>query len=622
MANNKENKLFAEFPPVSTEEWEKVINVDLKGADYDKKLVWKTMEGFNVRPYYRAEDLASVSCLNSKPGEFPYLRGIKPNNNWMVRQTIEVNDPKEANTKALEVLMKGVDSLGFVVNKDFSSDDLEQLLKEIDIKAIDIDFSGCGAKNAAGFLIWKAKKEGLGAEDVKASFNIDPIIRRLSLKGNFGCSENGSKHFEKIKDLIVNSAHYKRARFIGVNSHIFNNCGSTIVQELAFGLSVAHEYVVRLMEMGLSVDQIAPSIKFNMAVGPNYFMEIAKFRAGRVLWANIIKAYNPERNCSLKMKVHAVTSKWNMTIYDPYVNMLRGTTEAMATAISGVDSMEVLPFDAPFEKPSDFSARIARNTQLLLKEESHFDQVADASGGSYYIENLTQSIINEAWKLFREIEDMGGYVAAFNAGFIQNAIGESAEKKNKNIATRRDILLGTNQYPNFMEEQGDKAEMKKGGKCGCSHNDDAGVEPLKPYRGSTPFEEIRQAVDRSGKEPKAFMLTVGNLAFCRARAQFSSNFFGCAGIKPIDNVRFSSVEEGVKAALESKAQIVVICSSDDEYAEFAPEAFKLLDGKAIFVVAGDPASRPELEAAGITNFINVRSNVLETLKYYVKELGI
>ncbi|MCC8088497.1 MAG: methylmalonyl-CoA mutase family protein [Rikenellaceae bacterium] len=623
MANKKKN-LFTEFPPVSTEEWEKVINVDLKGADYDKKLVWKTQEGFNVRPYYRAEDLASVRCLDSEPGEYPYIRGTKPNNNWLVRQTIEVNCPKEANANALEVLMKGVDSLGFfILKEDFNGEDLHTLLKGIELRAVEIDFSGHGLYNITELVINKLKTDNLDTDSIKISFNNDPIINKLSLVGNFGCCEDGSKHFLKLKNYITDSASYKNIRTLGVNGHIFNNSGSTIVQELGFSLSVGHDYIVKLMEAGLTIDQAAQSIKFNMAVSANYFMEIAKFRAGRMLWANIVNQYKPESSCSGKMSVHAVTSRWNMTIYDPYVNMLRGTTESMSAAIAGVDSIEVLPFNAVYENPTAFSSRIARNTQLLLKEESHFNQVADPAGGSYYIENLTQSIADQAWKLFIEIEDKGGYIEAFKSGIIQRFIKESAAKKDKNIATRREILLGTNQYPNFLEKEGDKSDLLAdlANKCECTENAPK-VETLKPYRGAMPFEELRLALDKSGKNPKAFMLTVGNLAFCRARAQFSSNFFGCAGIEPIDNVRFATIEEGVSAVLESKAEIVVLCSSDDEYAEFAPKAAELIGNKAILVIAGDPACRPELEKAGIDKFISVKSNVLETLKEYRQLLGL
>ena len=625
---NKEQKLFAEFPPVSTEQWESVIAVDLKGADYEKKLVWRTAEGFNVRPYYRAENLDGIKYLGSQCGEFPYVRGTGKDNNWRIVQTIEVGCPKEANAQATVLLTKGVESIGFVIgDKEFSAADLDTLLSGISVKNTEFVFSGCATKKVAGLFIDKMDKEGVDPETVRASFVLDPIVKKLTLKGTMACKNGQCKGFENLASLISKGAAYKRIRFVNVSGEIFHNSGSTIVQELAFTLAAGHEYVVKLMEQGLSVDQVAPALRFSMAISSNYFMEIAKFRAARLLWANIMAPYNPSRGCASKMKVHAVTSKWNMTVYDPYVNMLRGTTEAMSAAVSGVHSIEVLPFDTPYEKPTDFSARIARNVQLLLKEESHFNQVCDAAGGSYYIENLTNSIAEQAWNLFRQVEEKGGYIAAFEAGFIQDQVEASAAKKNSNIATRRETLLGTNQFPNFNEVADeaiteDVVTGKSTCKCGCASQAADGVRPLKPYRGAMAFEQMRLKVDRSGKQPKAFMLTCGALAFARARAQFSCNFFACAGIRVQDNTYFKSVEEGVKAALEAKAEIVVICAADDDYATLAPEAFKLLGDKAIFVVAGAPACKEELEAQGIKNFISVRNNVLETLQYYLKELGI
>jgi len=625
---NKEQKLFAEFPPVSTEQWESVIAVDLKGADYEKKLVWRTAEGFNVRPYYRAENLDGIKYLGSQCGEFPYVRGTGKDNNWRIVQTIEVGCPKEANAQATVLLTKGVESIGFVIgDKEFSAADLDTLLSGISVKNTELVFSGCATKKVAGLFIDKMDKEGVDPETVRASFVLDPIVKKLTLKGTMACKNGQCKGFENLASLISKGAAYKRIRFVNVSGEIFHNSGSTIVQELAFTLAAGHEYVVKLMEQGLSVDQVAPALRFSMAISSNYFMEIAKFRAARLLWANIMAPYNPSRGCASKMKVHAVTSKWNMTVYDPYVNMLRGTTEAMSAAVSGVHSIEVLPFDKPYEKPTDFSARIARNVQLLLKEESHFNQVCDAAGGSYYIENLTNSIAEQAWNLFRQVEEKGGYIAAFEAGFIQDQVEASAAKKNSNIATRRETLLGTNQFPNFNEVADeaiteDVVTGKSTCKCGCASQAADGVRPLKPYRGAMAFEQMRLKVDRSGKQPKAFMLTCGALAFARARAQFSCNFFACAGIRVQDNTYFKSVEEGVKAALEAKAEIVVICAADDDYATLAPEAFKLLGDKAIFVVAGAPACKEELEAQGIKNFISVRNNVLETLQYYLKELGI
>ena len=616
MANTKSEKLFTEFPPVPTEKWEEVITADLKGADYERKLVWKTGEGFNVRPYYRAENLEGIKFLGSQAGEFPYVRGTHAHNRWRVHQTVSVVCPKEANAEALKILNAGVDSLGFcIASADFSAADLDTLLKDICIEAVEITFCGEKTAHVAELVLAKVEKEGIAKEDVRIAFCIDPLVKGLSSKGDF-CSPNGEKCIARIVELIHKTKEYKHVRIVTVAGQTFGNSGSTIVEELAFTLSAGHDYLVRLMDAGLDVDQAARKLRFSFSVSSNYFMEIAKFRAARMLWANIVKGYGPAKNCACKMQIHAETSRWNQTVYDPYVNMLRGTTEAMSATIAGVHSLEVTPFDTSFENPTEFSKRIARNVELLLKNESHFDQVVDPAGGSYYVENLTQSIAAEAWKLFLEIEQKGGYTEAYKAGLIVERIKASAAAKDKNIATRRQTLLGANQYPNFTEVAGKEITAESVTRKQAEGN------VLVPYRGAMAFEEMRLQVDRSGKEPKAFMLTCGNLGMARARSQFSCNFFACAGIKVIDNTYFKSIEEGAKAALESKAQIVVVCASDDDYAEAAPKVKELLGGKAILVVAGAPACAPELEAQGITNFINVKSNVLETLKFYLKEMGI
>ncbi len=669
MSDNTKERLFDQFPPVSTEQWEQVIAADLKGADYDKKLVWRTAEGFSVRPYYRAEDLASVPFMGTAPGDFPFVRGTRNNNSWRIHQTVAVTDPRKANAEALAALDAGCDSIGFRIEKgEFTAADLDALLSQIVLGAVELVFEGRGIRHVAEMVLKRLDQQGIDPDEVRILFAIDPIVNKLSLRGEFGCCGasrtgnqqatcceskgsdvsqglgDGEKCFATIADLAARFEKYRHVKMVTVGGDKFNASGATIVQELAFTLAVGHEYMVRLMEAGLSPDRAAYTLRFSMAVSSNYFMEIAKLRAARLLWANIVAQYKPASRCVEKMFVHAVTSRWNQTVYDPYVNMLRGTTEAMSATIAGAHSLEVEPFDVSFETPTEFSRRIARNVQLLLKHESHFDQVSDPSGGSYYIETLTASIAAEAWKLFREVEEKGGYIAAFRSGFITSAVEASAAAKDKAVATRRTILLGANQYPNFTETAPENITTKavkpagcdpdckcaEGGECTCDDDCDCktggtctcGKTVLRPYRGSMPFEQIRLATDRSGRTPTAFMLTCGTLAMARARAQFACNFFACAGIRVTDNTFFASVEEGVKAAQKAKAEIVVICASDDDYATLAPEAHKLLAGKAILVVAGAPASQPDLEAQGIKHFISVRSNVLETLKSYLKELGI
>jgi methylmalonyl-CoA mutase len=325
------------------------------------------------------------------------------------------------------------------------------------------------------------------------------------------------------------------------------------------------------------------------------------------------------------MTIHAVTSRWNKAMYDPYVNMLRTTTEAMSAIIAGIDSLSVGPFNEVYEKPDDFSERIARNQQLLLKEESYLDRVADPSAGSYYIESLTDSIAAEAWKLFLEVDAEGGFVEAVTRGSIQNRIAATAKKRNEDIASRRETILGVNQYPNFTENKA--VEMH--GNASKTKEPISGspiVPVLKPDRAARPVEALRYKTDRYAadhKRPAAFMLTYGNLSMRIARSQFSRNFFACAGFEVIDNLGFKTAEEGVNAFLASQAEILVICSADEEYPTLAPAVKELVGEKGILVVAGYPKDIvDELKAKGIEHFIHVRSNLLEELSKYQELLGL
>ena len=376
-----------------------------------------------------------------------------------------------------------------------------------------------------------------------------------------------------------------------------------------------------LTEAGIEATELAKRIKFNMGVSENYFMEIAKFRAARMLWAQIVKQFDPKCDCACQMHVCAITSEYNQTLFDSYVNLLRSQTEAMSAAIANVDSIIVTPFDKPYEVPTEFAERIARNQQLLLKEEAHFDKLVDVSGGSYTIEHLTDAIAKEGWKLFLSIEEAGGFLAEALKGNITNAVNESNSKRHADAAKRKEFILGTNQFPNFNEKSDGKQPMVCC--CSCAKSSEISELPkLNKERLASDFETLRLATEKASKQPIAFMLTIGNLAMRQARAQFSCNFLAAAGYKVMDNLGFKTVEEGVDAALEAKADIVVICSSDDEYAEYAIPAFQYLNGRAMFVVAGAPACSEDLKAAGIENFIHVKSNQFGTLKEYNAKLGI
>ncbi|MDO4672434.1 MAG: methylmalonyl-CoA mutase small subunit, partial [Porphyromonadaceae bacterium] len=603
-----------------TEEWMAKITTDLKGAPFEKKLVWRTPEGFNVNPFYRTEDIEGLATTTNLPAQYPFVRSTKLDNEWTVRQDIKVESIAEANAKAKDLLHKGVTALGFKLKREqTNAKDLRALLNGIDPQQVELHFSCCQSVvvNLAQ-AVAEVLKDVKMADRCKGSINYNPFKKQL-VKGIVP-----ECWIEKAKQLMEAVKPLKGFRVLHVDAYLFANAGAYITQQLGYALAWGQQIVEALTQEGFDVAEITSRIQFNFGVGTNYFMEMAKFRAARWLWATIIGAYGEEyKGEAAKIYQHVVSSTWNKTVYDSYVNLLRTQTETMSAALGGVDSITVLPFDAIYQNPDDFSERIARNQQLLLKEECHFDRVIDPAAGSYYIENLTNSIADQAWALFLKIDDMGGFMKLVNEGKIQEMVNETNVKRHEAVARRKESLLGTNQFPNFSELSADKApKAEEGHHCGCEGNCKSTIAALNFDRGASDFETLRFATERSGKTPTVFMLTIGNLAMRLARAQFSSNFFACAGYKLIDNLGFNSVEEGIDAALKAKADIVCLCSSDDEYAEYAIPAFKYLNGRAQFVVAGAPACTPDLQAAGINDYVNVKSNVLEVLQDFNKRLGI
>ncbi|KAA6329029.1 Methylmalonyl-CoA mutase, partial [termite gut metagenome] len=615
---------------VSTEQWMEKVTADLKGADYEKRLLWRTNEGFKVKPFYRMEDLQDLKTTDAPPGEFPYLRGTKKDNTWLVRQDITVSSPEEANAKALSILYKGVDSLSFRIDgENLSADYIETLLKGIDAECVELNFSvcqNCVVKLGEILAIYYQKKN-YDVKKLYGSINFD-YFNTMLVKGK----EKGDR-IQTAKALLVATQTLPFYRVLGVNALSLNNAGASISQELGYALAWGNEYLAQLPDEEIPVVHVAKKIKFNFGISSNYFFEIAKFRAARLLWANIVASYgakcshdcdnksvNDECRCAAKMRIHAETSTFNLSLFDAHVNLLRTQTEAMSAALAGVDSITVTPFDKTYQTPDELSERLACNQQLLLKEESHLDKVVDPAAGSYYIENLTVSIAKQAWDIFLKVEEEGGFYAVLKSGSVQRDVNESGKARRKAVAQRKEILLGTNQYPNFIERAGGKTPAAACSCCAQGDEHKKEVETLNFDRMASEFEALRLETENSGKRPKAFMLTIGNLAMRQARAQFSCNFLACSGYEVIDNLGFETVEAGVEAAMAAKADIVVLCSSDDEYAEYALPTFKALKNRAMFVVAGAPACMEELQANGINNFINVRSNVLDTLKAYNAQL--
>lgn len=615
-------RLFEEFPPVSKQEWMERITTDLKGADFHKKLVWKTNEGFEIMPFYRREDILNYPHLDSLPGDYPWIRGSKtPGKTWLVRQNLDVENCKEANSRALYLVDRGVDSLGFIFKKklDISYVSLKTLLEGIIPGKTEINIVSAGkAREAVEAIIKLVSENNIDPQSVKGAFEADPL-GRLMINGKL-CTTPGES-YDFLADLIRLARNLISFRLIQVNVSHFSDSGADTVTELAYGLSMGNEYMAALTARGIAPGEAASRIRFSFGLGSNYFFEIAKLRAARMLWALIINAYKPADESRAGMEMHCVTSRWNKTLYDPYVNMLRTQTEAMSAVLGGTDSLTVEPFDILFKKPDDFSERIARNQQLLLKEEAYFGKVADPAGGSYYIETLTMIIAEHAWKLFVDTERQGGFLQSLRNGTIQKRVKECALKRLKDVSSRKEILIGTTQFPEFNQATPqviitDKAFRKP------MENSTFDVEPLPAFRAAQEIEKIRLAADSAARRPSVFILPAGKPAMAVARAQFSGNFFACGGYKIIDNPLFGSLDEGINAAMKMQPDIIVLCSSDEEYAKLAPELYGKASGKAILVVAGNPPCMEDLEKAGLKYFISIRSDLVGTLIEFHRLTGL
>jgi len=619
----KSNMLFGDFPPVSKQQWKEKITEDLKGSPY-KKLITRTPEGIDLKPFYHPDDMKGLEYLDALPGKFPFIRsGRIQLNDWEIRQDILVENIQDANKKALHALHWGATALGFIIPDELilSTKDLDELLKGIYIECIQINFiTHTQAAIIIKYLESAIRINNIPGDKIHGSVSADPL-GYLSVNGFLPGSM--SDEIQKLTEIIrESSATIPAFKTIAINAFHIHNSGGSSVQELGIALSQISEYLDKLTDAGLKPHEIAPYFQLNFATGSSYFMEIAKNRAARLLYAHLISSWGLRDETSARAYIHSTTSEWNQAIYDPYVNILRGTTESMAAALGGADSITVVPFDKSFRKTTSFSERIARNTQVILKEEAHLNKVIDPAGGSYYIENLTHSIAEEAWKFFLGIEKKGGYLEALKDGYIQKSVKETARQRDLNIATRREVLLGVNQYPDTSEKIHEDflSQIAFPEKEGKEKTD---IEKLEKYRGAMAFEKLRIKVQSFSGEPVVFLLTYGKLSRRKARAGFASGFFSCAGYKILDNPGFETVEEGMKAAKKVKADIIVLCSSDEEYESMVPEALSNNPGNSIIVVAGYPEGMvEEMKNLGIRHFIHLGSNVLEELNHFNSLLGI
>jgi methylmalonyl-CoA mutase len=690
----KEQFLFEEFETVTRKRWMDLVKEDLKGADFDRKLVWRSYEGISVQPMYFREDMEKLEHLGSLPGFTPHLRGSRLSGNterpWRISQTHDASD----GARLLEEIRRGVAGGQSRAGLRFHA--LLQSAHDIDAMG-ELREGGVWMPSAEAFTAFLRDIPALAGVDVYAGLSspmfvaaaadaqvtglhaeYDPVAI-LARQGSLPWSEDTA--FRLMADSVRFAAeHLSGSTVIGISGEHWHNAGGSAVEEIACVLATGVEYLHQLQERGVDVETASRHIRFTFPVGSTFFMETAKLRAVRTLWTRVLEEFAQGKSSCAPMQMHACGSRWTQTVYDPYVNMLRSTVQAMAAVIGGAESLDIAPFDDVAGNPGTFSRRIARNLQIILQEEARLSQVGDAAAGSYYVEHLTASLMKHAWEMFREIESHGGMLAALKEGFVQERIAGTAGKKKENISRRRDIIVGTNQYPNLSEKPLAETKEKpiansalqaryreslsKRGDIPSVHevfaaalsktdtniveamrtalaggmsipelhdalrvkSDAPGITPLQAFRASEDFERLRASVERSEKKPQVFLATYGAVNWSRARATFASGFFGAAGMEIVDNLGFPSPADAARAAVEHNADVVVACSEDDQYRETIPEIMDILraaDRPMLLVVAGNPVDDiPALREAGVHAFIHVRADVGALLADVLHTLGI
>lgn len=701
--------LLADFPPVSYDDWRKLVEAELKGAPFDKKMFAATPEGITLQPIYRREDVTNLPHVNSLPGFAPFVRGTSASGyvkeSWEVSQEIAVASPSEFNHAARNSVSRGLNALNMVLDRatrngldpdwaapeDVGSgglsiatlDDLGRALDGLQLDQTSLFVrSGASALPFAALLVALARKRIRSLAALRGCIEMDPL-GVLTHEGKLPQSLGGAyREMAALTEWAAQNA--PQLQTICVHSRAWHEAGGTAVQELAYTLATGVEYLRQLAKRGVPVNTAAPRLRFAVTVGTNFFLEIAKLRALRMLWSRAVAAAGGDETAQ-KAALHVRTSQWNKSVVDPYNNLLRTTVEAFAGVLGGCDSMQVGAFDEVVRTPDDFSLRIARNTQLVLQKECELNHVVDPAGGSWYVEKATAEIATRAWALFQEVEKAGGMEAVLRAGAAQQAVAETAAKKIKAVTSRRESIVGVNQYANPKETPleaavGDaRAFHKRRAQQVASHRtalededsqtvlnwlsrvisangadlfgvcveaisagatlgeitralriNDTPSEPITPVcitRAAKPIEGLRAAMNRRGAGPaKVFLCNLGSLKEHKARADFSRGFFSVGGYEVISPAGFKTPEAAVAAFAKSGADLAVICSVDENYPTLVPAltaGIRAQNPGAIIVLAGYPTEQIEAhKQSGVDEFIHIRADVLEVLAKIHTKLGI
>ncbi len=688
-----------EFTPPTYEEWKAACIELLKGAPFEKKMYTKTYEGITFEPMYFRAATEDILPKKSFPGMGDYLRGAKVNGYvnepWGIAQACDETFPEENNELLKHEIDKG--STIYNVKLDCATkkavdarechhpgkggvslttlEDVEKLLNGLQLDKYPLYvYAGESSLPIMALIIAAVKKNGGDVSKLKGFIGANPIGE---LAANGKLNQSLDKLYDEAaavaKWAVKNSPEMKT---FFVNSDVFSNGGANDIQELAYTLSAAVAYLRALLDRGLTIDEAAEQIMFGVSVGANFFMQIAKLRAIRPIWAEIVKAFGGSEKVQ-HIHLHARPALFFKTVYDPYVNLLRNTTELFSAVAGGVDSFENAPFDEPIRKGDEFSRRIARNMQIILQEEFGLLQPIDPAGGSWAVETLTKQIKEKVWAEFQKIEGMGGIVNALKENYPQTEIEKILADRFKTSSSRRDKIVGNNMYANMIEERLDPRpenwdENKKSrtqaienylskvnakdalskvdvnnfdtvidaaaagatiseirNALGKGNSDE--VKTIEPHRWSEKFEQLRETTEKfkadKNDNVKIFLANMGPIPQHKARADFTTGFLEVGAFEVLKNNGFKTVEDCAAAAKESGADAVVICSTDATYPEIvpalAPKLHEVLPNATVYLAGTAPAELVETyKNAGIDDYINIRSNCYQTLVAMQKKKGM
>ncbi|MEM8606667.1 MAG: methylmalonyl-CoA mutase family protein [Myxococcota bacterium] len=673
------------FGPVAKATWIAKVEADLKGASFDS-LRHKTLEGMTIEPLYTRADAPSAD--GGMPGLYPFLRGSSPLSGWRIRQEYDHPEVETCAAMIKKDLERGVEALHLALGprsgcRTATVDRLDSLLESVDLAATSIHLDpGFDAVAVAAGLFALAERRGVGVDSLEGCLGADPLGRlarggqvpgglRARLAEIRGLGGWCDEHAPSLASICVSSDAYQEG-------------GTSTTQELGAVLATGVAYLRELTKAGLSVDAAARQLWFAFPISGDFFGQVAKLRAARLLWAKVVTAAGGEP-ASAAMRIHARTSRFTKTKRDPWVNMLRSTAECTAAILGGAESIATRPFDAEIGTPDKLALRVARNTQFVLREESHLDAVVDPAGGSWFVEHLTTELARRAWEEFQAIEREGGLVAALASGRFTDAVDEVVDSERKRLAKRRTPVVGVSEFPNLGEDRVERPqvgpdeitrslqatldELDLGAHRGkliaiaraveaagsepaalidaCLGATLAGtdmysiatvlqhgqpdfyVEPVPQWRQAEAWERLRDRSDAAaageGSRPQAFFANLGALPAHKARSTWASNLLAAGGIAAHATDGFDDAAAAASAYRESGCDLAIVCGSDADYERLLEPTVAALReaGCETLVVAGRPGDREEaLREHGVTDFVFVGADVLSVVRRLLDAAGV